>query len=141
MRHEVSPLNRRKMKRNILLILLAAVLVGGAVFLWMWNKPHKDYAAQEAEATLSAAQFYADFQQNKDSMNLAYAEKVVRLEGVYQEQIDPSTILMEPGMAIQLQAPGTTLPEPGSTISVKARFLSYDDLMGEVKLDNGVIEP
>jgi hypothetical protein len=33
------------------------------------------------------------------------------------------------------------LPEPGSTISVKARFLSYDDLMGEVKLDNGVIEP
>jgi hypothetical protein len=129
------------MKQTLIRMLLAAAVVGLAVFLWMWNKPHKDYAAQEADVTLSAAQFYLDFQQNKDSMNLVYAEKVVQLEGVFQEQIDEVTYLLEPGIAIQMQSSGEAMPQPGSMISVKARFLSYDDLMGEVKLDNGVLAP
>ncbi len=128
------------MKRNLLKLALVAASIGAVVFLWMWNKPHKDYANQSADAVLTAERFYADFSASPDSMNLAYAEKVVVLEGVLQEHFD-QTFLLAPGVAITMLALPDPLPEPGAQLRVKARVLSFDVIMNEVKLDNGVMEP
>jgi hypothetical protein len=128
------------MKRNLLKLALVAVAVGAVVFLWMWNKPHKDYAGQSADAVLTAERFYADFSAAPDSMNLAYAEKVVVVEGVLQEHFD-QTFLLAPGVAITMLSLPEPLPEPGAALRIKARVLSFDVVMNEVKLDNGVVEP
>lgn len=128
------------MKRNLLKLALVGAAVGAVVFLWMWNKPHKDYAGQSADAVLTAERFYADFSAAPDSMNLAYAEKVVVVEGVLQEHFD-QTFLLAPGVAITMLSLPEPMPEPGAALRIKARVLSFDVVMNEVKLDNGVVEP
>ena len=131
----VSPFNRSPaMKRNLLKLALVGAAVGAVVFLWMWNKPHKDYAGQSADAVLTAERFYADFSAAPDSMNLAYAEKVL------QEHFD-QTFLLAPGVAITMLSLPEPMPEPGAALRIKARVLSFDVVMNEVKLDNGVVEP
>ena len=62
------------------------------------------------------------------------------VEGVLQEHFD-QTFLLAPGVAITMLSLPEPMPEPGAALRIKARVLSFDVVMNEVKLDNGVVEP
>lgn len=73
-----------KKGKIILLVLLAGVLVGAAVGLYMWNKPHEqieDVKGTEVSVTELAAAFSAD----ETQANEQYLNKALTVKGVVTE--------------------------------------------------------
>ncbi|MBW7913040.1 MAG: hypothetical protein H3C54_04915 [Taibaiella sp.] len=74
-----------KKGKIILLILLAGVLVGGAVGLYMWNKPHQqieDVKGTEVSVTELSAAFSAD----ETKANEQYLNKALLVKGIVTEK-------------------------------------------------------
>lgn len=74
-----------KKGKIILLVLLAGVLVGAAVGLYMWNKPHEqieDVKGTEVSVTELSAAFSAD----ETKANEQYLNKALLVKGIVTEK-------------------------------------------------------
>ncbi len=68
------------------LIFLGVLVIGAVafylVYTYVYNKPHKDYAALPAEATLTAQALYEAFTQDQESAQSAFLGKMVEVNGL-----------------------------------------------------------
>jgi hypothetical protein len=69
------------MKKKIIIGLLLALVAGGAYGLYLWNKPKRTSASEEATASLTAAALYAAFSADAAAANAKYLDKVVEVSG------------------------------------------------------------
>jgi len=119
--------------RKLIWILLAIVIVGAAIYFYVFHKPHRDLAGEEAAASLSAEELHTAFTSNASEAQVSYLDKVVEVEGQFTELSDSIAVLY-PGIACTMIKP-ENLPQTGTEVSVKGRVVGYDDLFEEVKLD------
>lgn len=71
--------------KKLLYLVLAAVVIGGAVGYYLWNKPHENMASAKAEATTDAAAIFAEFEKDEASANTKYLGKTVAVTGKVKE--------------------------------------------------------
>jgi hypothetical protein len=116
--------------------LVILVLVGLGIGVYLYNKPHRDFASEEAAYTLTADELAYYFNNDLESAKDKFLDKVVIVEGEVADKQEAGFI-MEPGVYISLQDTAVfhRLQE-GDEIGIKGRVLGYDDLMEEVKIDN-----
>jgi hypothetical protein len=69
------------MKKVLLVIIIAVVLIGVAVYYFVYNKPHRDIVAEKAAYSLPASELYNSFISNPDNANEKYLNKVVSVTG------------------------------------------------------------
>jgi hypothetical protein len=69
------------MKKKIIIGLVLALLAGGAYGLYLWNKPKRTSASEEAVATITAAELYAVFSADVAAANAKYLDKVIEVSG------------------------------------------------------------
>jgi hypothetical protein len=91
----------KKKTRNILLIILAAlILIGGAsawfVYKYVYNKPHPDYETAIPAIYVKAKELFTEYSDNPDAANQKYLDKVVEIAGDVSsvEQVDSLVIVV-----------------------------------------------
>lgn len=67
--------------KKIIIITLALILVAAGVGLYMWNKPHQDIAAANADITISANELLTAFQTDENAANTKFNDKIVEVSG------------------------------------------------------------
>lgn len=67
-----------------------------------------------------------------------YGNRVVRTHGRITA-VSGRSIGLDHGIVVQLLEPPHPQPLPGERIAIKARCVGYDELLGEVRLDQGTI--
>lgn len=123
------------MKKVILIVLVLAVLGGIGTYFYVFHKPHRDLANEEAAITEQANILADKFREDAQSANASYLDQVVEISGIAAE-VHPDHILLEGGVYCTLSEDSQNpTVDPGSEILVKGRVVGYDDLFEEVKMD------
>ena len=65
--------------------------------------------------------------------NTKYLEKAVAVKGIVAE-VNNNVITLDNGIVCTLQTTNTAIKKD-QVVTIKGRVLGYDDLMGEIKLD------
>ena len=116
------------MKKKILIGLVLALVAGGAYGLYLWNKPKRTSASEEAVASVTAAELYAAFSTDAAAANTKYLDKVVEVSGnVSAVETSPEGIVTltmdtdDPMAAVTCTfSPGaTTTAAAGQSITLK----------------------
>ncbi len=129
------------MKKKILIFIVAVLGVLACIYFYAY-KDHKDIAASEADFTLTVVNLQNEFAQNDSLATVKYQNKVVQVEGTITN-VDASTksVVIDDKIYAQFD---TALPanlEVKKKVKLKGRFLAYDDLVEEFKMDQcSVIE-
>ncbi|MEY3009839.1 MAG: hypothetical protein RLZZ314_481 [Bacteroidota bacterium] len=128
----------QRMKQMLTIALLGA-LVGGIAAFFMYNKPHKDYAAAEVAKAWTSEELVVWHAEHDASMHSTWSEQVVEVTGPVSEWTSDGVILA-PGVVV-VWAEGESAPDTkANNVTVKGRIVGYDDLFGEVRLDHGVLQ-
>ncbi len=121
--------------KKFLLLALAAAAIGGAVAYYLYNKPHRDIASEEAAHTLTADALFDAFEADEASANALYLDKVVAVSGtvaeVTQNGAGQSVITltaanaMMGGVSATMQDSGAISVTEGQSVTVKCRCTGY----------------
>ena len=125
-----------KKSRVIATMLLSILLAAGVFVYYQFNKPHRDFSAEEAAYTLGAEELVKAYQQDPSLSDSLYVDQLVAVSGEISE-IKENALLLSPGVYLSLDS--TQSAEAlsiGQQISLIGRVLSYDPLFEEVKMDN-----
>jgi|688.fasta_scaffold610906_2 hypothetical protein len=123
------------MKKIVLFI--AFLLIGLLTFAYFYlYQDHKDVAATSADFAIRVADLQREFMENDSLATLKYQDKVVELSGTITavEVVSNSIVIDEKVFAaFEVAVPSETKIQ--SKVTIKGRFLGYDDLLEEFKID------
>tara|TARA_R110000868_G_scaffold73545_1_gene213230 strand:- start:438 stop:833 length:396 start_codon:yes stop_codon:yes gene_type:complete len=125
-----------KKSRVIATMLLSILLAAGVFVYYQFNKPHRDFSAEEAAYTLGAEELVKAYQQDSSLSDSLYVDQLVAVSGEISE-IKENALLLSPGIYLSLDSTQSIEAlSVGQQISLIGRVLSYDPLFEEVKMDN-----
>ncbi len=70
-----------KTKRVLILAVLAIVIIGISIGLYMFYKPSKTYERVDPDFYLSVEQLIEDFKNDEQIANHTYLDKIIQIEG------------------------------------------------------------
>ena len=120
-------------KTKIIAFLLVIVLVASFTWLYVFYGGARDLATEESEFTLSSKVITGEFASDVAKATLKYSDKAIVISGKVTAVSD-STVTIDNTIICNFKIPDTNIKNEQS-ISVKGRLVGFDDLMGELKLD------
>lgn len=128
-------MNKSFKKVLIVLVILIVIIIVGffSARYYAYHGGKRDVQSEQAAFTLKTKDLLAEFTTNEAAANKKYLEKPVSVSGVVTSVKDKEVILDEIVVCNFLNAEATI--KAGQTISIKGRVVGYDDLMGNVNLD------
>ncbi len=88
---------------------------------------------EETKFIVSSSSISSEFTTNIESANKKYLEKAVAIKGKITT-CNGNEIILDENIICNFKDPDKSI-QNGETITVKGRIVGYDDLMGELKLD------
>ncbi len=122
-------------------IVIGAVIVVGiglAGYFYVFHKPHRDIANEEATLAISASDLKLAFVENNDKASEMYLDKVVAVTGVVLK-IEVGSLGLDGAVNASFNDLDISQFQEGDEVTLKGRVLGYDDLFDEVKLDNAKV--
>lgn len=126
-------------KRKILIISGILMLVFAAAYYFYFGFLYKDARNIEAEQpayTITAENLVKDYETDRVKANSKYLNKTIVVLGNVNES-DSTTLALAGGVSCSFDA--ALSAQTGEQIKVKGRCIGFDELFGEVKLDQCTI--
>jgi hypothetical protein len=120
-------------KTKIVAFLLVILLVVSFTWFYVFYGGARDLAAEEAEFTLSSKAITGEFVSDVAKATLKYSDKAIVITGKVTAVSD-SIVTIDNTIICNFKIPDISIKNEQS-ISVKGRLVGFDDLMGELKLD------
>jgi hypothetical protein len=120
-------------KVKIIGILLVAVLLIGISINYVFHGGARDLATEEAEFKVSSKEITEEFTKDVAKANLKYSDKAIAVSGKVTAVSD-SIVTIDNTIICNFKTPDNSIKNE-QFISVKGRLVGFDDLMGELKLD------
>ena len=123
------------MKKYIVLlgILLIIVLVYSYVY-----QDHRDIEKEKAEFTMDADIIIKEFSMNSQSSETKYLNKTIEVKGYVTNQSEKS-ISLNGNIFCQFSEQVPLKLKTNIEISIKGRFIGYDNLLEELKFDQCMV--
>lgn len=124
------------MTKKILIIsfLIAIIAIAGFFsYNYIMYGGGRDLATEATDYTISSKNISAEFSANTDASNKKYLEKAVAISGKIT-QIKNTEIILDNTIICNLKTTNISVKKD-QTVTVKGRVVGYDDLMGELRLD------
>ena len=120
-------------KITIGLIILMALVFGAYKYIY---KNHRDISSEEANYNVTVSSLNNEFKQSDSLTLIKYRDKTINLNGkISSMDATNKSIVIDGKMnAIFMNSLPKTL-QLNKSISVKGRFIDYDDLLKEFKMD------
>ena len=126
------------MKKNIV-IFIVFLTIGFLGYRYLFGGG-RDYASEEAIKIISLDSIFSEFNKNETSANKIYLNKVIEISGkITQVDADSNSILIDEKVYAAFKKSNFKNLILNENIKVKGRFLGYDDLLEELKIDNCTI--
>jgi hypothetical protein len=123
------------MKKKILILftLLIVSLFVGYNYIY---KSHRNIAVEKAEYIVSVNGLVDDFNQNDSLSNVKYLDKTIDLKGrITNIDLSSNSIMIDDKMNVIFTDSIPKNISENQTINVKGRFIGYDDILEEFKMD------
>lgn len=108
-------------------------IVGFTGFNYIMHGGARNLSTEDAAFTVSSKTITAEFASNVDVANKKYLEKAIIIKGMVTKITDKE-ITIDNSIICNLKDVDTTI-QKDQAITLKGRVVGYDDLMGELKLD------
>lgn len=128
------------MKRKtkvVLSLILILIIAFFSVRFYIYNAGKRDIQSEETAFTLKAKDITQQFVTNTDVSNKKYLEKPIAVSGVVTSVTNTEIIIDNTVNCNLLKADASI--KNGETVTLKGRVIGFDDLLGEVKLDQCTI--
>src|SRR6478735_2089105 len=116
-----------------LLILVAIVLIGSISYNYVMHGGERNLTTEKTNFTVTSASITSEFVANIESANKKYLEKAVAIKGKITSS-NGNEIILDETVICGFKNPDSSIKK-GQVITAKGRVVGYDDLMGELKLD------
>ncbi|RSK39704.1 OB-fold protein [Mangrovimonas spongiae] len=117
-------------------VILIILIVGAVIGYNYVFKNHRNIETEKAQHTLTSKQVANEFSINPNSSQSKYLNKTIEVSGVITE-INPNEIVIDNTIVCLFK---NLEKQPKLTqITIKGRFIGYDDLLEQVKLDQCII--
>ena len=119
---------------------LLIILLATAVY-FVWNKPHKDYSNMKTDITISSLNFINEFKANSTLATEKYLNQIILVNGNTTDKLSKSVVL-DNGIVCTLDSSSLKdlgLIQINNEVSIKGRFVGFDDLFEEIRLDHSFI--
>jgi len=121
------------MKKKIILTALAITVVAVFGYCYVWYGGARNVSAEDAVFNVSSKNIITEFDSDIAKSNAKYLEKAIAITGSVSK-INEKQIIIDNTIVCDLKEPDSSIKED-QQITLKGRVVGYDDLMGEIKLD------
>jgi len=124
------------MKKKILISVLILSALGFGVYSYLY-KEHRDISTEEAIKGVSVDTIFNQYKRNELKANANYLNQVIEVNGTVTNINATEKVLTVDGkLFASFQDIDLKDIKSGSTVNLKGRFLGYDELLEELKMDN-----
>ncbi len=113
---------------------LAIALLGFAGYYYVMFGGARDLSTEEISFKVTSKNISTEFAINIDSANKKYLEKAVAISGKVTDISSPSEVIIDKTIICNLKNSNNSI-KMNQIITLKGRVIGYDDLLGELKLD------
>lgn len=124
------------MNKKFRIIVLSIVVTGLTIFTgynYVMNGGARNLSTEETAFTVSSKSITKEFATNIDVSNKKYLEKAIAIKGTIT-QINGSQVIIDDSIICNLKDFDPSILK-NQVVTLKGRVVGYDDLMGELKLD------
>ena len=124
------------MKKNIRFIVLLLILAGGFLTYNYLYHGHRNIGSEDPVYTLTVQELHSEFVTNDSLANVTYSNQTIEIDGkVTAYDAASKTITIDEKLFAVMKKKSNETISPNQPIKVKGRFVGYDDLLGELKMD------
>lgn len=125
------------MRKYWILIAIVIIAIVGYNYLY---KDHRNIESEKVQFSLTAQQIHSEFKNDIDLSQDKYLNKTMEISGLVSEK-NETEITIDDKVFCQFSKKITKQGiQPHSKITVKGRFIGYDDLLEQIKLDQCIIK-
>jgi hypothetical protein len=67
--------------KNLLILALIGLVIGGGVVYYVFNMPHRDIEGEKASFKIEASTLFTEYSNNEEAGNKKYGDKVIQVTG------------------------------------------------------------
>lgn len=126
------------MKKFFIIALSFSVLA----FLGYWYvfKNDRNFSSEESIKVTNVLNIITEFNENDIAANAKYLDKMIEFSGsVSLVDLKNKTMMLEEKVFTSFKPEDFVVVKENTIIKIKGRFLGYDELLEEIKLDNCMI--
>ena len=129
--------NKKGNMKKKILFLLALIIVAGVFFGYRFMyHDHRDVSTEEVTFSLSVKDMQHQFVENDSMANAKYADKTIAVYGkITNIDLPAHTITVDEKLSAVLKEKPSADLQLQQDIKLKGRFVGYDDLLEELKMD------
>lgn len=121
-------------KVKILLAIVCLIIIGFfAVRYYVYHGGERNIQKEEAAFTVSSSVIVGEFTNDVDKANKKYLEKPVAVSGKVSS-VEGQGVILDNSVNCNFSKPDVSI-KVGQSVTVKGRVIGFDDLLGELKLD------
>ncbi|WP_188362365.1 OB-fold protein [Flavobacterium orientale] len=126
-------LNKQK---KIVIIILIVIALGALLTYNYVYKNHRNISSEVAVFSIGVTDLFQEFRKNPEASNLKYANKTIITYGVLSSlDLENRTIVLNEQLFLSGEKIEFEKLIEGQSYKFKGRFIGFDDLLEELKMD------
>lgn len=127
------------MKKYIVIIIIGLAFIGYVIYSYIYQA-HRDIASEKGIYQVTVHAIFQEFQQNEKKANAKYLDKTIEVAGkVTSIDKENKSIVMDDQLYALCSDSIPIALRKLSDVKIKGRIIGYDDLLGELKMDQCTI--
>lgn len=118
-------------------LFIAAVLIISLIGYNYLYQDHRDIASETSVYKLTSKEIINEFALNPSASEAKYLNQTIEVSGIITEVNQKNIIIDQKIFCLLSKNTQTTLKT--NTIKIKGRFIGFDDLLEQIKLDQCII--
>ncbi len=123
-----------KNKKKLIIVLLVFLLALGATIFSYINKDHRNISDEKTDISTTSKEFFSSFTTNQQEFNSLYLDKAIVLKGIVTS-IEDNSIVLDEKVIVTFKENAISGIKTNTEITVKGRYVGYDDLLEQLKID------
>lgn len=120
------------MKKKIFIFIITVIIV---IFAYNYvYQDHRDIENEKAEFVVSATEIFNEFSINFEDASNKYLNKTIEISGQITK-LNENDITLDSTIFCQFDSNINSDVKEGDVLKIKGRCIGFDDLLGELKLD------
>jgi len=115
------------------IIIVVLVITFFSIRYYIYNSGRRDIKSEETAFEVSSEAILNDFTSNTTTSNKKYLEKTITVSGIITS-VKGEEVILDNSVNCNLLTASKSLKK-NQKVTIKGRVVGYDDLLGEVKLD------
>jgi hypothetical protein len=125
--------------KKFMIVFSLVITVAIGIYFYTYQS-HRDIATEKPDYSLTLSDLQKDFETNDSLFNAKYADKTIEIYGkITAIDLKNKSIMLDDKIAISLDTLEANSLKISDTTFIKGRYVGFDDLLEEFKIDQAII--